>query len=434
MEQLCFLKDYYTLNTDNEINNVVTVNFQKNKTVKFIDLFAGLGGIRLAFEQAFHKKGINTECVLTSEIKSSAIKALKFNHTHKNLVGDIREVEAEEIEDFDFLLGGFPCQSFSTAGKGLGFADTRGTLFFEIARILKAKQPYGFILENVEGLIKHNLKNKDDEIGETFSTILNILDELGYKVSWKLIDSKEFGVAQSRKRVYIVGTKKHIVNLDNFEKRYKVFNEIMEHNMPTINSKFTTALLKHFKPEELYGKSIKDKRGGENNIHSWQLELKGKISKEEVQLLNSILLERRKRIWADEIGIDWMDGMPLTEKQISSFFPSKKLSSMLEDLASKKYLVKEYPKKVVIEKAIDGSISKKREPDTTKEIGYNIVAGKLSFEFSKILDINDVAPTLVAMDVSKLGVVDNERNSKTYHKRRLTIIWISRELFFRYVF
>lgn len=377
------------------------------KKVKFIDLFAGLGGIRLSFEQAFQALGYETECVMTSEIKPSAIKALEKNHNHKKMVGDICKVDENSIEDFDFLLGGFPCQSFSTAGKGLGFADTRGTMFFEIARILKAKQPYGFILENVEGLIKHDLKNKDDEIGETFSTILKILNELGYKVSWKLLDSKFFGVAQSRKRVYIVGTKDKKINLDNFEEKNIVFKDIMEHNMPTVNSKFTKALLSHYKPEELYGKSIKDKRGGKNNIHSWEIEIKGKITKEQMKLLNTLLLERRKRMWAEEIGIEWMDGMPLTKKQIETFYKSENLESMLEDLVEKKYLVKEYPKKVVVDIDENGNKRQHREPDSTKELGYNIVSGKLSFEFSKILDINDVSPTLVAMDVSKIGVVDN---------------------------
>ncbi len=377
------------------------------KTIKFIDLFAGLGGIRLGFEQAFNELGFQTECVMTSEIKPSAIKALKANHKHKLLVGDICQVNENEIEDFDFLLGGFPCQSFSTAGKGLGFSDTRGTMFFEIVRILKAKKPYGFILENVEGLIKHDLKNKNDEIGETFSTILKTLVDLGYKVSWKLLNSKDFGVAQSRKRVYIVGTKDHKVDLDIFEIRNVKFKDIMQTNQPTLNTKFAKALFKHFQPEELYGKSIKDKRGGKNNIHSWELELKGKITDEEIKLLNTLLLERRKKSWADEIEIEWMDGMPLTKKQISTFFKSDKLDEILKDLVDKKYLVMEYPKKVVIEKDEKGNTKRHREQDETKKIGYNIVAGKLSFEFSKILDINGVAPTLVATDVSKIGVIDN---------------------------
>ena len=153
----------------------------KKRKIKFIDLFAGLGGIRLGFEQACKEKGIETECVLTSEIKPYAIETLKYNHEHKNFVGDIFEVKNEDIPEFDFLFGGFPCQPFSTGGKRQGFADTRGTLFFEIERILRDKKPQGFILENVEGLVKHDIEKKGDKIGRTLTTILYKLEnELGY--------------------------------------------------------------------------------------------------------------------------------------------------------------------------------------------------------------------------------------------------------------
>ena len=157
-------------------------------------------------------------------------------------------------------------------------------------------------------------------------------------------------------------------------------------------------LFENYTPEEVIGKSIKDKRGGENNIHSWEIELKGSTSKEERTLLNLMLRERRKKKWAEEIGIDWMDGMPLTEKQIKTFYDNLELHTMLKDLKKKGYLTYEYPRKLE---------NGRRIPDETKKKGYNIVAGKLSFEFSKILDPNELAPTLVAMDVSKLGIIDN---------------------------
>ncbi len=98
--------------------------------VKFIDLFSGIGGFRIGFEAAFKKAGFDTECVMTSEIKPFALKALKTNFNHQYIVGDITKVKNEEIPDFDFLLAGFPCQPFSAGGKRLGFVDTRGTLFF----------------------------------------------------------------------------------------------------------------------------------------------------------------------------------------------------------------------------------------------------------------------------------------------------------------
>jgi len=124
--------------------------------VKFIDLFAGLGGIRLGFEKSFQDLGFETECVMTSEIKPYAVETLSKNFNHDYFVGDIFQVDNKQIPDFDFLLGGFPCQPFSAGGKRQGFIDTRGTLFFEIERILRDKKPYGFILENVEGLVKHD--------------------------------------------------------------------------------------------------------------------------------------------------------------------------------------------------------------------------------------------------------------------------------------
>ena len=227
--------------------------------VKFVDLFAGMGGIRLGFEQAFNEKGFETQCVLTSEIKPYAIQALKENFVQDNLIGDICKMSAQNIPDFDVLLAGFPCQAFSTAGKGLGFSDTRGTLFFEVERILREKKPYAFILENVEGLILHNRQNRTDEIGETLKTILNSLENLGYKVVWKLLECQKFGVPQLRKRIFIVGTKDQYIDMCHFEEKKVIVRDILEHGIQLENTHFTRCLLKHYQPEELHGKAIKDK-------------------------------------------------------------------------------------------------------------------------------------------------------------------------------
>lgn len=380
-----------------QLNNIKQ---RQNKTVRIIDLFAGLGGIRLGFEQGFEKAGLFTECVFSSEIKKHAIKAYKHNFGDEDIKGDITKIPNAEIPDFDFLLAGFPCQPFSSAGKGLGFSDTRGTLFFEIERILRDKHPYGFLLENVEGLVNH-------DGGNTLSVILDHLRKLGYAVSWALLDSQYFGLAQSRKRVYIVGTSgNEPLPLNNFTTTTAFFKDVMEKGLPSVQSSFTSALLKHYSTSELYGKSIKDKRGGEGNIHSWDIEIKGEVSDEQKELLNTMLKERRKKKWAAEIGIKWMDGMPLTLEQIMTFYEHPRLKEMLDDLVEKGYLAFEHPKQ---------QIDRVRIPDTSKPKGYNIVAGKLSFEFSQILDPMSLAPTLVATDVSHLGVVDGNGI------RRLTI-------------
>lgn len=159
----------------------------------FIDLFAGIGGMRIAFQN------LGGKCVFSSEIDEYAQKtyALNFGELPD---GDITEIKERDIPDHDVLVGGFPCQAFSIAGKRGGFNDTRGTLFFDVARIIKEKQPKAFFLENVKGLVNH--RN-----GKTLATILNVLrEDLGYIVpDPKIINAKDFGVPQNRERIFIVG-------------------------------------------------------------------------------------------------------------------------------------------------------------------------------------------------------------------------------------
>lgn len=382
---------------------------KSKKTIKYIDLFAGLGGIRLGFKQAFEEAGFETNCVLTAEIKTAAVKALTTNFGMRTIQGDVTTIDSSEIPDFDFLLAGFPCQAFSVAGKQRGFLDTRGTLFFEVERILCEKSPYGFILENVGGLVTHDREKPHDKIGRTLSTILYKLEtELGYQVSWKVLDAQKFGLAQSRNRIYIVGTKNEKISLTGFKTVKKVFRDVMETGLETEKSRFTKLLFDKYKPEELYGKAIKDKRGGIDNIHSWDVELRGHVTDQEKELLNTLLKERRKKHWAAVIGIDWMDGMPLTTDQIRTFYDSENLQEMLDDLVEKGYLVLEHPKKkVAIVDEENNRSAFERIPDITKPQGYNIVSGKLSFDFTRILSPDDVTPTLVAMDMATLGVIDN---------------------------
>lgn len=369
--------------------------------LKFIDLFAGIGGIRKGLELAAVAAGYEPICVFTSEIKPYALTVLKQNHPDEEINGDITKVDAASIPDFDILCAGFPCQAFSAAGNRKGFADTRGTLFFDVERILIAKKPKGFILENVEGLVNHDK-------GKTLKTILQHLEAIGYKVSFAVLNSKFFGVPQERKRIYIVGTFNNKIDLTSFPIVERNLGEILESGLPTLDTKFTKLLLSKYTIPELYGKSIKDKRGGSANIHSWDIDLKGKTTKAEKALLNLILTERRKKKWAEVYGIDWMDGMPLTLEMIASFYKGKNLEALLEGLVKKGYLVYEHPKKKVTTVNSAGVAASLREQDKALPKGYNIVTGKLSFEINKILDPNSIAPTLVAMDMQKLVVVDGE--------------------------
>ena len=204
--------------------------------MKYFSMFSGIGGFELGIHNAYlvrqfelgihnaylvrheskqiegssHKHSANASskngiggqqrpiCVGYSEIDKYAIKVYerKFNG-HKNY-GNATTINAKELPDFDLLVGGFPCQAFSIAGKRAGFDDTRGTLFFDIARILKEKQPRNLVLENVKGLLSH-------DGGRTFTTIIGVLSDLGYFVEWQVLNSKDFGVPQNRERVIIVG-------------------------------------------------------------------------------------------------------------------------------------------------------------------------------------------------------------------------------------
>lgn len=164
-------------------------------SIKFFDMFAGIGGFRSGLESIG-----GFECVGYCEIDKYAKQAYEAIYdTGGELYFDVaRKIVPEQLPDFDLLVGGFPCQSFSIAGARKGFDDTRGTLFFEIARIASVKKPKYLFLENVPGLLNHDK-------GRTFETILRTLDGLGYNVCWQVLNSKNFGVPQSRNRVFIIG-------------------------------------------------------------------------------------------------------------------------------------------------------------------------------------------------------------------------------------
>ena len=185
----------------------------KNKEIRFIDLFAGIGGIRLPFDEF-----PNYKCVFSSEWDKSAQKeyAANFNEIP---FGDITKIKETEIPKHDLLLAGFPCQAFSIMGKMKGFADTRGTMFFEIQRILQYHKPQAILLENVKQLVTH-------DHGRTFKIILGILENLGYHIKYKILNALDFGLPQKRERIIIVGfqslQKSQKMSLDFTSKPYSL--------------------------------------------------------------------------------------------------------------------------------------------------------------------------------------------------------------------
>jgi DNA (cytosine-5)-methyltransferase 1 len=199
-----------------------------NGKYKTIDLFAGIGGIRLGFELT---KRI--ENIFSAEIDKYACRTYQENFGDDPYcdITKITDKDLTQFPDFDILLAGFPCQAFSIAGKRGGFEDTRGTLFFDVARILKAKRPKAFLLENVKGLTNHDK-------GKTFRTIMHTLEhDLGYKVYAKLLNAKDYGVPQKRERIYIVGFEDEV----DFEfpkpiKLTKTVKDIMEQD--EVSSKY----------------------------------------------------------------------------------------------------------------------------------------------------------------------------------------------------
>jgi DNA (cytosine-5)-methyltransferase 1 len=163
--------------------------------MKVFSMFSGIGGFEVGLINAL---GQEVEMIGYSEINRYAIQIYDYHFgKHKNY-GDCSTINWGEVPEFDLLVGGFPCQAFSIAGKRLGFDDTRGTLFFEIARCLKERKPGHFLLENVKGLLSH-------DFGNTFKTIVTTLAEVGYDIEWQVLNSKNFGVPQNRERVFFVG-------------------------------------------------------------------------------------------------------------------------------------------------------------------------------------------------------------------------------------
>lgn len=197
---------------------------ENNLTLKYVDLFCGIGGFRLATEIVCQEFQVKPLCVFSSDTDLDAVATYEANYGDKPC-GDITQIAASKIPEHNILFAGFPCQPFSICGKLEGFEDIRGTLFFEIARILKSKKPDSFVLENVKQLKGHRA-------GQTLARIVEILEDIGYYTYYKIFNALDFGLPQKRERIFIVGFLKPI----NFQwiaeqKPMKSLSEILEQNV-----------------------------------------------------------------------------------------------------------------------------------------------------------------------------------------------------------
>lgn len=205
------------------------------ETLRFIDLFCGIGGFRVGMEQACRENDIIPECVFSSDIDTFCQNSYESNFGDRPF-GDITKIGEHEVPDHDILFAGFPCQPFSIIGNKRGFNDIRGTLFFDIARILKAKMPKAFILENVKQLVGHDK-------GQTLKVIIQTLEDLGYSVRYSVLNALDYGLPQKRERVIIVGHREPILfSFPSPIKPYKGLEDILE---KTIDQKhFASEMIK----------------------------------------------------------------------------------------------------------------------------------------------------------------------------------------------
>ena len=385
-----------------------------DKIINFADLFAGLGGFREGFETATNELGIKTKCVLTAEIKKAAKEVYKKRYKQDSVEDkdfkDIRELSNKDIKklEIDVLLGGFVCKSFSKSGNRKGFeCDINGDLFFQILKVLKASNTGVVILENVDNLVIHDKSiskhkiyknNEEIEIGNTFKIVLEELEKLNYEISWEVLNAKDFGLPQSRNRIFIVAVKKDIEKNEKFKtvnkkismkykKKTKLFKEIKEEaTEEIIKNDFTKKLCEKYDMKFLEGKKINDKRGKDNNIHSWDFGLFGEVSEAEKKILVEIMENRRKKIYRDKYGLS-NDGVPLKIEDIEELtnMAKKELKKNINSLLKKGYL---------------------KERKIKEHIGYDIISGRLKYYFNNFIHPEGITLTLTATDAKKNGVCE----------------------------
>lgn len=281
---------------------------------KYIDLFCGIGGFRLAMRNALNTRGVRELCVFSSDIDADAQTTYEANFGERP-VGDICQVEAAQIPDHDILLAGFPCQPFSIIGARRGFEDTRGTLFFDIARIINEKRPSAFILENVKQLVSH------DE-GRTLNHIMETLAFLGYHVQYRVLNALKFGLPQKRERVFIVGFREPLsFSWPRGGTRMRPLEELLEQNVPAFyyaSDKIKANRLNSRARVENHHTIWHENKGGHISAYPYSCALRAGAS------YNYLLVDGERRLTERELLR--LQGFPDTYQIVTSYQAMRKLT------------------------------------------------------------------------------------------------------------
>lgn len=360
--------------------------------LRYVDLFCGIGGLRLGLESGLQAIEAESDCVFSCDIDRQARETYALNFSDEPH-GDI--MDADELPQHEILLAGFPCQPFSYAGARRGFGDTRGTLFFEVERVARHRRPKVMVLENVRGLVSH-------DSGRTLQTIISRLENLGYGVIYRVLNSADFGVPQNRMRIYIIAAlglspRLSIESRERFVDSNRAKTDqlsLFGSTRPTVRTildarvdeayycspEFQRELLalSGGQLQRLAGHRFIDGRNGKS-IHSWDVGLRGRCTAEEKELLDLIVKNRRRKQFGTH-----QDGKALSIQQIQTFFPSKDVERLVRGLVRRGYL----------------------RDDGNK---FNLTAGNMSFEVYKILDPDSISVTVVTSDAHKLGIIDGNR-------------------------
>ena len=330
-----------------------------------------LGFVCDEFEQTYQEL---PELTGITSITEGGYTWLPFSD-RRPIIGQEIVYDIEVEEDHSFTANNViahNCQTFSTAGKQAGFEDTRGTLFYELARIMRDKRPKWCIFENVKGLVKH-------DGGRTLTVIMRTFHDLGYHVSFQMMDAKDYGLSGSRPRIYIVCTRDTPVELFIPPHDRIPFSAIKENLKPDWTD-YTKKLLDNFTPDELRGRKIGDKKTGPNVIHSWEFEARGEVSQEQIELLEYLVNFQTSPQFNK-------NGKTIPFDVIYKRF-GESSRVLLDDLESKTYIKYNHSNK-------DASIK-----------GCRLLFGQLSGQFTHIIDENQPLPTLTATDADRMAVIE----------------------------